>query len=96
VIAQQPGGHCIDRVQDLPRRHGNSQPGELGNIGSGVFGWIVGEEEDPAVETAQGLDQRCRARQEVVAKVDRAIEIEDIAGEERRGAGIRFGDCECR
>jgi hypothetical protein len=82
VEAQQPRSHRIDGVQHLVVSCGNSETGELGDIGVGVLRGIVGEEEDSPVKLAQRCDQLGCARQEIVAKIDRAIEIEDVPGEQ--------------
>ncbi len=80
VVAQQPARHRVDGVEHLFAACRDAQPGEFGNVVVRRAGRVVGEKEDLAVKRDQRLDQTLGPWQQVIAKVDRTVEIEDIAG----------------
>jgi hypothetical protein len=79
VVLQEPLGHGDHGVDGLLSRRGEPEPGELLGVHLRVLGGVVGEEDYALAQLAQSLDQALGARQEDVAQVDGAVQIEDVA-----------------
>ena len=83
VVLQEPRCHRVHRVQHLLAACRNPQSSQLGDVCLRRARGVVGEEQDPAVERDERVDQSLRAGQQLASKVDGSIQIEDVPVEQR-------------
>jgi hypothetical protein len=75
-LAGQPAGEDVGGVDDLVSRRRNAEPAELRRVVGPARDRLVGEEAQAAAGVAERADGRLRPRQETLAEIHRAVEVQ--------------------